>query len=144
MEYPNNDFAIQAGLNTFDAHYFQINRIVSNADSLFSFYNVDPTNIQQIQPRSARLTSIFASTDYSFIRDIEIRIFEDDPDNYQVLFFRDNVPLNTGQTLDLVPNGVDIQELVKKEKFGIVIRMVLRDLSPEFIESRLDFSFNVL
>ena len=90
------------------------------------------------------MTSIFASTDYSFIRDIEIRIFEDDPDDYQVLFFRDNVPLNTGQILDLVPNGVDIQEIVKKEKFGIVVRMVLRNLSPEFIESRLEFAFNVL
>ena len=143
MNYPVNDFAINAGLNPFEVHYFEIRNITSNADSLFSFHNVNKTSISSIQPKAARLSSIFASSDYNFIANIEIRIFENDPDNYNVLFYRDNVPLNTGKDLDLIPLGVDIQDYALKENFGLVIRMELRDITPEFIESRLNFSFSV-
>ena len=143
MDYPNNDFAIAAGLSPFEVHYFTLHNIRTNSDSLFSFHNIDPNNITQIQPRSARLSALFASSDYNFINKIEIRIFSDNPDNYDVLFFRDDVPFNTRRDLDLVPNGVDVQRYLKKDRFGLIIRLELRDISPEFMESRLDIQFAV-
>lgn len=143
MNYPNNDFAIGAGLSPFEVHYFTLFNIQTGADSLFNFYNVDMSEVTQIQPRTARLSSIFASSDYNFINKIEIRIFEDDPDDYDVIFFRDDVPFDTRRDLDLVPNGVDVQNYLTGRRFGIVLRMELRDISPEFLESRLNFSFSV-
>ena len=143
MAYPNNDFSIAAGLNPFDVHYFILRNIQTNSDSLFSFHNIKASAITQIQPSSARLSAIFASSDYSFIRKIEIRIFKDNPDDYNVLFYRDDVPFNTGQDLGLIPNGVNIKKYMVEDHFGIVVRMELRNISPEFIESRLNFKFGV-
>ncbi len=138
------DFSIQAGLSTIDNHHFRLTNIPSNSDTLFTVHSVTLEDITSITPKSARLTAIFANVDYSFLFNVSVRIFKDDPDVYREIFYRDNVPANTGDFLDLIPTLVDVKEYMKDEKINIDVVLIRPRTTPSaFIETRLDFSFEV-
>jgi len=137
------DFEITAGLNPFDAHYFNSPNINSKVDTLFSVHNVDQNEIISIQPHIGRLSTVFNDVDYDFVRDISVRIYNDDPDDFREIFYRDELPLNTKGDIDLLPTLTDIQDFVKNDQFNIIVRFEFRNAPPEFIQSRLDYSFEV-
>jgi len=140
MPYELN-FEVAAGLNTFEAHYFDISGIRTNAEDLLNANNVQDTDITAVQPKTARLLSTFADVDLDFIREISIRVFEDDPDAFHEIFFRDNVPLNSEDFIDLIPALPDVKEFLLDDGYNISIRMEFRLPPPTFVTMRLDYDF---
>ncbi len=138
------EFEIPAGLNTIDEHVFEVNNIPTNADSIFSFYGYEKDAILRIDPGIANLSAIFSNSNYGFIREAAIEIFNDDNERGKEVFFRIEIPRNIGSQMSLAATLVDAQEFLKQDKFNIRLILDTRELSSEFIQTRIQFNFRVL
>lgn len=136
------EFEIQAGLNPFTSHYFVFDDIPSFADSLFSKNGVSLSDLSAINPKIARLNSLISGqAHYDFIQEISIEIYETNQNDGLEVFWHPQVDDNVGSTVGIPANLPDVKRYFKEDKFGIRLRLVLRNPSPEFISTRLDFSF---
>ena len=142
MEY-TEAFEIQAGLNTFETHHFLLKNINTNINSYLANYGGSASELLAINPRSARLETLFSNATYDIITDISVRMYLDDPTDYKEIFYREDVPFNTGSNLDLIPTLVDVKEMLTDERYSIDVAFLFRETPPEFIESRLTFDFFV-
>lgn len=138
-----NDFTISAGLNPFSGiHVFETKSIPSNALNIFTQNGVTDEDLEVINPGVANLSGIFTSPENGYIQEISIKIFSaDDPSFEKEIFYREQIPQNASGDLGLIGTLVDTKEFLTKEDFGIRIEMRLRDISPETIDMRLNFSF---
>ena len=146
LGYPNNRFEIKAGLSTFETHYFLIRNIPANYLAFLDQYGASDAEVTSIEPRAARLTALSSGFGFDFINDIYIEIFPDGkPEERREIFYRENLPLNTDDQVDLIPSYADLKEFFREhESFTLQVRLFrLRTPSPAFIECRLDVSFNV-
>ncbi len=134
-------FEIPAGLNTFETHYFDITGIRTNAEDLLSANNAEESDLLAVQAKTARLLSTFVDLDLDFIQEISVRVFEDDPNAFHEVFFRDNVPFDSGDFIDLIPALPDVKEFLLDESYNLSIRMEFRQPPPTFVTVRLDFDF---
>lgn len=135
-------FEIPAGLNTIDTHHFVIPNIASNKATLFSGNNVTDEDVVTINPESCRMTSVL-NADYGFLFNVSVRMYTDNPDAYLEIFYRDNVPANTGGQLDLIPTLVNVRNFLVAETFTVeVVLERPRIPSPEYIDTvvRMDFA----
>ena len=136
-------FEIQAGLSTVDNHHFVISNIPTNKDNFFSVNNVTDEEVVIINPESCRLTSVLNS-DYGFLFNVSVRMYTDNPDAYREIFYRDNVPSNTGTQLDLIPTLANVRDLLVGDNFTVeVVLERPRVPSPEFIETIIQMEFAV-
>lgn len=135
------DFEIPAGLNTFDTHVFELRNIPTNKDAFLSANSVTEANITDITPREARLSINFGDEDFYFIREIVIEIFTQDNITGKEIFFRENVPLNTGRRIDIIPSLPQVTEILTGDRFSVRVEMLFRDISPTFIDARLEMIF---
>ena len=142
MDYERN-FEIPAGLNIFSPWDFQLNNIPTSKVAFLSANNATEEDVTEITPRSARITSLIASEDFSFIRDISVRMYKNDVSDYQEIFYRDNIPLNTSGNLSLIPTLVNVEKKLFDEEFNVVIKMEFRDSPPQYTEVVLDLEFAV-
>ncbi len=142
MEY-FHDFTIPAGLNPFaGTHIFENSNISSNFASIFAANTISAEDLVAINPGTSFLQGKFASPDNGYIQEISIRIFSpDDPTIWREVFYRTNVPENASGDLGLVGTLVDAKDFLTQETFGIRVELRLRDISPETIDMRLNFSF---
>lgn len=149
MEYPNRVFEIPAGLNPFESHYFIQSDIATNKD--FFFDNFTDEDITEISPFFARLTSLEGiSINYGFLEEVSVRICTEEVYNQseviekctREIFYREDIPLNSRNELDLIPNGLNVKELLTRDNFGVVVVLRrLRDFPPTSINTRLEMSF---
>lgn len=135
-------FEIPAGLNTIDNHHFVISSIVTNKTNLFDANNVTDEDVVTINPEACRLTSVL-NGEYGFLFNVSVRMYTDDPDAYKEIFYRDNIPMNTGGQLDLIPTLVNVRDFLVEETVTVEVVLIRpRVPSPEFIETivRMDFA----
>lgn len=142
MEY-TEDFEIQAGLNSFETHHFLIKDISTNYNNLLQTFDQTDSQVSNINPQNARLDALFSSATYDIIREISVRIYKDDVTNYKEIFYIENVPLNTGGDLNLIPTLVDVRDILSGDSFNIDIAIQFRQAPAQFIESRFIFDFLV-
>jgi len=136
-------FEIPAGLPTIDNHHFVLTNIATNKASLFSGNNVTDEDIVTINPESCRLTSVLNS-EYGFLFNVSVRMYTDNPSAYKEIFYRDNVPTNTGGQLDLIPTLVNVRDFLVEETFTVeVVLERPRIPSPEFIDTVIRMEFAV-
>jgi len=135
------DFEIPAGLGVFDTHVFQITDIPTNMDAFLITNDANENDITAIIPREAELSINFANVDFAFVREVVVEIYNDENVRGREIFFREDIPLNTGGRIQLAPSLPDIQEFLMEDNFNIRIELKLRDFSPSFIETRFNFQF---
>lgn len=135
------DFEIQAGLGVFDTHVFLIEDVPTNMAAFLSTNDANESDITAIIPREAELSVNFANIDFAFVREIVVEIYSDDDVRGTEIFYREDVPLNTGIRIALIPSLPDIQEFLMADDFNIRVELKLREFSPSFIETRFDFQF---
>jgi len=135
------DFEIPAGLNTFDTHVFETYNIPTNKTSFLTANSVEEQDITRITPREARLSINFSEEDFYFVQEIIIEMFTVDDQTGKEVFFREVIPLNTGASIDIIPSLPEVTEFLLSERFSIRTEMRLRDISPTFIEARLEMIF---
>ena len=119
-----------------------IANIPTNTTNLFNANNVTDEDIVTINPQSCRLTSVL-NGEYGFLFNVSVRMYTDNPSAYKEIFFRDQVPSNTGGQLDLIPTLVNVRDFLVEETVTIEVVLIRpRVPSPEFIETivRLDFA----
>ncbi len=140
MQY-TDQFVIPAGINPFDVHYFRLENIP--VGNYFSDNNVTANDMEAINPQEAQINAIFSGiSDYDFIRDISIRMYTEDENNFKEIFFRDEVPLNAGENVGIIPTLVDVRPLLQNTRFNLLVRLELRTPPQSTLETRLNFSFN--
>lgn len=151
MEYPNQLFTIPAGINPFESHFFVLKDIPTSKD--FFFGNFQQEEITEISALSAILRSREGiSINFGFIQEISVRICSDTPLTEQEveekcprvreIFYRDNIPPNIRDQVELIPNGLNLKELLTKDEFSVVVVLRrLREFPPTSINTRFDMSF---
>ena len=135
------DFEIPAGLGVFDTHVFELNAIQSNKAAFLTANGVLEEDITEIIPQNAQLSVNFANVEFLFVREVIVEIFTRDEIRGREIFFREEIPQNTGIRINLIPSLPDVKDLILQDEFNIRIEMKLRDISPQFIETRFDFEF---
>lgn len=133
------EFNILPGLNPLLTHYFKIEDIPNITPEAFTANGITLEDVTEIKGKSARFSTIFAGPEYDFIREVSVRIYTDDPDDYSEIFYRTNVPENTRSDLDLIGSLTNVQRHLTGDTFNIIICLQLRRTTPQNIESRFDF-----
>jgi hypothetical protein len=138
-------FDLPVGLDIFASHNFKFNDVACDTSIFFTINNATASQIKRVLPRSMSLRSIFTSaTRYDFIKQVEVYVSDNSRPKVtpRIAFFRDDVPLGTGDRLDLIPNEVDLRPfLLEGNRFSIRINISLRDYPPRTIETECNFSF---
>jgi len=146
FEMPLRDvnFDLPAGLNTLDAHYFEIKNIPTNTIDVFNTFGANINNITAIEPGKATLINLFGASGFNFCGEIAVRMFSDNIETRTEIFYLDPVQVDAGPTVNLIPSDVDLTEYLKEETVHIEIKFGrMRTPSPESMEVRLELDFNV-
>ena len=134
------DFEIPAGLNNFDTHVFEF-PFPSNKNAFLTANGVEEQDITRITPKEARLSINFSDEDFYFIQQIVIEIFTISDIKGKEVFFREAIPLNTGTSITIIPSLPEVTDILLGETFFIRTEMRFRDISPTFVDSRLEMIF---
>lgn len=139
------DFTIQAGLSPFaGTHIFRIPGIPTNIAQNLQERNLSLEDIESISPKGGLLTAIFDGGEYSFIREVSVKIISSTTNSIkQEIFYHPQVPENQNGDLSLAGTLVDAIDFISEETFTIEVELMLRDISPQSIDTRFDFQFAV-
>ncbi len=145
MQY-RRTFILPIGLDNFLSHNFEFKDISCDTTVFFTPNNAASSQIDRIEPLTMNIRAIFGGSDnrYNIISRVEVWI--SDPSrpklSPQIVFFRDDVPLNTGNRLDLIPNNVDVRPfLVEGSKFNLRINLRLRSITDRSIDTEWNAAF---
>jgi hypothetical protein len=128
------------GLNPFALHNFEFKDIATDTAVLFKANNVTATQITAIEPKNMTIRGLFVAANYGFLEKVEVRISTATLSE-QIIFFRDQIPFNTGEKLDLIPNNVDVKPYLMTGKFTIRLILTLRDSPPKTFETEVPMTF---
>lgn len=140
------DFNLPIGLDAFRSHNFEFKDIACDTNVFFQANSVTAKQVIRIEPQSMNIRAIFGGADNTFNVIDRVEVWVSDPNRpnltAQIAFFRDNVPLNTGNRLDLVPNNIDMRPfLLEGNRFNLRINLRLRGITERSIEAEWNASF---
>ncbi len=102
--------------------------ITTNADSEFSVNDTRKDMIEEITLKRLTLTvDVPSGGDFSFLNAIEIYISASGLDE-QKIAWKENIPNDIGDVLELETSGVDLQEYIKQESFDLRISTTTDEL----------------
>ena len=117
--------------------------ITTNADAEFSVNDTRKDLIEEIVLKSLTLTvDVPADGDFSFLSSIEIYIKADGLDE-QKIAWKDNIPNDIGDVLELETSGIDLKEYIKKESFELKATTVTDELITQDHEIGIQSVFAV-
>ncbi len=135
----NNVFEIPAGLNTIETHIIRINDISPNIND-FLPDGIQEEDLVSITPKSIRLISQDGTLELGFVERAFLRIETDDLSEKEV-GYREIVPENTNNILDLVASLGEMKDYLNAPRFDLMVRFNFRIPPPEFIPIRLEVVF---
>ena len=98
--------------------------ITTNSDSKFSVNDTRKDLIEEIVLKKLTLiVDVPADGDFSFLNSIEIYIKADGLDE-QKIAWKNNIPNDIGDVLELETSGTDLKEYIKKESFELRVSTV--------------------
>lgn len=134
------DFTIDAGLNTFDTHFYTLSPVVSDFPARLEDFNLEADDIISVEPKSAELAAIFRDENLEFIERISLRIFKiDEPQFNREIFYFDPVPFQKRTVLRPFPGLSNVKEIVENQFYGIELRLDFRIVPQRSIDMRLEF-----
>lgn len=142
----NINFEIPAGINPIKSHYFVINDVPTFFDDLMKSNHVNIEDVASIIPVSAKLIQPFTDVDYDFAYEVAIKLCDnqDDEDCNHEIFWRKPVPEDIGSQLDIVPNEINMKEILSKDKIKIqIVFLQMRTTTTEFFNNQLELNFEV-
>lgn len=133
---------IPASASTILSHNFIIDNIDSNVKNFFTNNNVTEKEVLRIVPRFAKISAKFSDADFAFVNRAIIYVYPvGDPSNKIEVFYREDVPINTGVFLNLNAGLADVKSIINAEKFTVEVRLDVRGQPSRNIETQLDFGF---
>lgn len=135
-------FEIPAGLNPLDRHFITIPNVPTNLAALQAQFE-GGNKVLKIRPSNAVLRSVLGDVNFGFLREVQVAIYQNnDPDQDQEIFLTDNVPVNAGTNVVVLPFDNDISNLFEPDRLDFVVSWRLRSPTPQFIESVITMSFS--
>lgn len=138
-------FTLPIGLDVFSSHNFEFKDIASDTSVFFTINgSYTASQISRIEPKAMNLRAVFGNADYIVIQKVEVWISNPARPQLspQIIFFRDDVPLSTGNRLDLVPNNVDVRPfLIDGSRFNLRINIRLRAMTERSVDTEWNASF---
>ena len=136
------DFALPAGLNTFETHFFILPPIHSLVDDQLAATGLDAEVIGSIKPKFCRFSTVFEDIDLDFIRVIEIRLVDQfDPDIRREVFYLDPVPNNTKNVIRPFPGLADVKDILISPSFAVEVRLLFWRPPPQSYDMRVSMEF---
>ncbi len=135
------EFSVSAGLNPFDKHFFLLREDTNNLSNLRDQFNIAAGQKLVIRPTQAIMTTQFQDIDLDFIDEVEISIFDDDPDVDQVAFLTDQVPFNASKNIVVIPFDTDFSSHLEKGMLNYKVSIRLRTTTPTFFTAVINLNF---
>lgn len=136
-------FEIRPGLSPFERHFYLVKDVPTNFGPLSNQFQLGEDSNPFIRPGSAVLSSLLRNIDLNFVQEIEVSVYEDDPDDDFALFYTAEVPGNAGKNVLVLPFDRDASEFLTRESLNFRIAMRYRAITPTAIESVIDMNFTV-
>ena len=135
------EFNVPAGLNPFDKHFFLIREVPTNLDNLRSQFGVEKDQKLLIRPAQAIMSTLFQDIDLDFIEEIEISVFDDDPDVDRIAFLTDQVPFNAAKNIVIIPFDIDLSDQLNTGKINYKVSLRLRTVTPTSFTGVINITF---
>lgn len=133
---------IPAGASTIESQNFIIENIPSNALGFYAQNNAKDGDIIKIIPKFGRISAKFNDGDFIFVNRVFVYIYPTgQPGKKTEVFYRDDIPVNTGSIINLNPGIANVKEIVSSERYTMEIRLDLRGQPGTNIEALIDYSF---
>lgn len=130
-------FDVPAGLNPLNTHFFERKGLMTNVDQIIG----NNGDLERIIPYRARLTSL-DNVDFGFIREIEIRVIDPQNPNLEIpAFYREEIPNNIGQTIDLIATQANITEILMKPSINVIVEFKLYGTSSQTFQTDVQLTF---
>jgi hypothetical protein len=138
-----NKININAGLNTIELHNFVISDIATDTSVFFQAANKTKDDVKTILPKLFTINETSLGVPLSFINKAEVIISTKGDPNQKptVIFYRDDITLNNGTTLDLLPNNVDLRPFIYTGSYDLRLRLTLRSITQQSINPDVSWSF---
>ncbi len=136
--------AIPAGASTFLSHYFIIEDIKPDFATFAKNNGKSITDVKKIIPKLMRINARFGDANFGFISRVFVVIYpHKEPSKKVEVFYRENIPVNTGTILDLNAGVADMKTLLSDDNntYDMEVRLDFRSTPPLTIETFVDFSF---
>lgn len=150
IQIPNITFDIPAGLSGVLPRVFELDNLTTGTIALAKNANVDTALITEIRPVAATLSSIQGNGDYSFLREVAIRVCRS---KSQQCFSTDeafNIVYNDdrriGSRINLNPSLPNLRRTLIRDRFKLEILFYVKSgaVSPTAISTRLDMVFEAV
>ena len=134
-------FVIPAGLDHINTHYFTFNNIPSFYDQKKAQFGVSDDNITKMTAKNALIVPQFQNVNYGIIRDISIRIFQEDSPKFEA-FYLENIDFNEENELKLLSSLTNLKEILSKSTFDLEIRINFKTFTSVTTENILKLNFS--
>lgn len=142
---PPIEFEILPGLNTFDTHIYTFSPIPTKYLARLAESGHSDEEVIAIEAKDAFLTSLFEDENLYFIHRISIYIFDPfKPEDKVEFLYLDPVPFKNQTVIRLFPGITDIDEWIRREFFGLEIRLNFRENSPTLLQMKLEFDLRAM
>ncbi|MBK9488332.1 MAG: hypothetical protein IPO07_05705 [Haliscomenobacter sp.] len=147
---PNITFDIPAGLTGGLPRVFELDNLTSGVLALAKNAGVDTALIVEIRPRAATLSSIQGNGDYSFLREVVIRVCRSGSaecratdEAFNMVYYDDR---RIGSRINMNPSLPNLRRTLIRDRFKLEILFYLKPgaVSPTAISTRLDMIFEAV
>ena len=142
LSYPPQLLEVGAGLVPGFEHSIVLARQPTEHDRFERETGVAWSDWERIVPRRASLQINEPGLGWGFCEEVIIRAYTDDITQAREVFYRDQIRLDEGARLDMIPSEADVLDLLDGPDvtFVVVLRR-LRDVSPQSLPVTLTLSF---
>jgi hypothetical protein len=137
-----NAININAGLNTVEIHNFVINDILSDTVVYFTANRSSSSRISTILPKTFNIKDN-SGVDLNFVTKAEVIISSKTNPNATptVIYYRDDVPFNNNNSIDMIASNVDLRPFLYQNKYDMKLRLWLRSVTQVSITPEVTWSF---
>ena len=139
------EFDIPPGLNPNLTHFFEfrVDGFQDRLDEQLAQSGLSRQDSLLINPRFARLEAIFPDGNYRFAQRVIVTILDNNNAREREVYFREDVPFNTGRAIDLVGSLSNVTTYLLDNSFILRVAIDPREFTPILIPTRMNFSFVV-
>jgi hypothetical protein len=133
------EFNVPPGIGVFEVHHFQLSNLQTRYDKLLEINQRSDADIKSIITQTAAIGGIFGDADLDFVEQVSLRVYDmTDPTNYLEIAYRQPVPLDPGNALDLIPSLANSKRFMTGTRFGLDVVLWLRRTTTEETNMRVN------
>lgn len=141
LRFTPRQLQINAGLDPTFGHFFEIPAVSTEHARFQRETGTGWDDWQAVLPARATLTILEAGLDWSFAEEVIIRAYSDDFPTPVEIYYRDQIPFNVGQQLELIPADRDVKALLASDNVNLVLVLFrLRSTTVQRLPVTMEFS----